>query len=471
MFKGGTYRIHRLNNKMENQKSEGLKRELGILDIVINVVNITVASGIFLLPAIIAGILGNMSILAYILCGTMFMMIALCYAEVASRITASGGSYIYIEKAFGHYAGFLANTIFWLGTGIFVSAALINGIADMLSVSFPIFTIPLYRALFFWVIFGFCCYINILGVKQGMAFIKIITVLKLAPLLLLVLAGFFILKTSNLAFGNFPPLKSIGAASLILFFTFAGGETALNISGEMKNPNRTGPLGLLIGLTFTVVFFCLIQLVSQGVLGADLVNHKEAPLAAVAFSLFGSVGASILIICAIMAIFGSFNSVILLFPRVMFAGSKDGYLPAILSRVHPKYATPHWAIIAFSFIGFIVSVSGGFKQLVVIATMSLLLLYMGVALSLIKFRLTKKGNTPAASFKVPGGLIIPVATIVIITWFLFQSSSNEITGTGIFIAATSVIYLLRYLIAGRKLKPRLKEEQKIKTSIDSIKNL
>ena len=439
---------------MENQTSEGLKRELGVVDIAINVVNLTVASGIFLLPAIIAGILGNMSIVAYIICGIMFLMIALCYCEVASRITASGGAYIYIEKAFGHYSGFLANTIFWLGTGIFVSAALINGIADMLSVSFPIFKIPLYRALFFLAIFGFCCYVNILGVKQGMTLIKIVTVLKLVPLLLLVVAGLFSMKAGTLTFGNFPSFGSIGAASLILFFTFAGGETVLNISGEMKNPNRTGPLGLLIGLACTVVFFCLIQLAAQAVLGDDLVNHKEAPIAAVAFSLFGSIGSSLLITCAVIAIFGSFNSAILLFPRVIFAGSKDGYLPPILSKIHARYATPHWAIIAFSVIGFVVSVSGGFKQLVVIATMSILLLYMGVVLSLIKFRLSNQ-NIPPATFKVPGGLFIPITTLVIITWFLFQSTSNEIIGTGIFVAVISGIYFLRYFIEKRKLKPRL----------------
>jgi APA family basic amino acid/polyamine antiporter len=170
---------------MENQPSEGLKRELGVLDVAVNVVNISIASGIFLLPAIIAGILGNMSVIAYILCGTMFLLVALCYAEVGSRITASGGAYIYIEKAFGHYAGFMANTFFWLGVGVFVSAALINGIADMLSVAFPIFTMPVYRALFFLVIVGFCGFINILGVKQGMTAIKIVTVVKLLPLLLL----------------------------------------------------------------------------------------------------------------------------------------------------------------------------------------------------------------------------------------------------------------------------------------------
>ena len=139
---------------MENQQSEGLKRELGVLDVATNVVNISIASGIFLLPAIIAAMLGNMSIVAYILCGLMFFMVALCYAEVGSRITDSGGAYIYIERAFGRYAGFMANTFFWIGTGVFVSAALINGIADMLSVVFPILKLPVYRAIFFLLAMG-----------------------------------------------------------------------------------------------------------------------------------------------------------------------------------------------------------------------------------------------------------------------------------------------------------------------------
>ena len=442
---------------MSNQPGAGLKRELGILDVATNVVNITIASGIFLLPAIIAGILGNMSIVAYVLCGIMFLLVVLCYSEVGSRITASGGAYIYIEKAFGHYAGFMANTFFWLGAGVFVSAALINGIADMLSVAFPIFSIPLYRGLFFLAVFVFCCYINILGVKQGMIVIKIITVAKLLPLIILVAVGLFNIKTGNLAMGNFPSLEKLGAASLILFFAFTGGETALNISGEMKNPNRTGPLGLLIGVVGIVLFYCLIQLVAQGVLGAGLVNHKEAPLAAVAFALFGTIGSSILIICAVIAIFGSLNSIILLFPRVMFAGANDGYLPVVLSKVHPRYSTPHWAIICFSSIAFIVSISGGFKQLVVIATMSLLLLYMGVIFSLIKFRSKKYDHIPA-SFKVPGGLTIPIVAILILGWFLSQSTSVEIMGTGILLAVLSVIYLFRYFIFKRKLKPKVESE-------------
>ena len=124
---------------MENQQNEGLKRELGIFDVATNVVNISISSGIFILPALIAGILGNASIVSYIVCGLMLLLVSLCYAEASSRVTTTGGAYAYIENAFGPYFGFLANAFLWFGVGVMVVAAVINGIADMLSVPFPIF--------------------------------------------------------------------------------------------------------------------------------------------------------------------------------------------------------------------------------------------------------------------------------------------------------------------------------------------
>ncbi|MES1223513.1 MAG: APC family permease, partial [Bacteroidota bacterium] len=228
---------------MLTAKNEGLKRELGVFDVAINVVNISIASGIFLLPAIIAGILGNDSIIAYIICGLMFLLIALCFAELGSRITTSGGAYAYVEKAFGPYFGFIAGTLLWFGEGVLSSAALINGMTDMLSVPFPVFGIPAYRAFFFFICFSFFAFINIKGVKQGMVVVKTITLMKALPLLLLVIVGLFKLNTSNLKWEGFPAFDKLGAASIILFFAFIGGETALNVSGEMKNPKRTAPLG------------------------------------------------------------------------------------------------------------------------------------------------------------------------------------------------------------------------------------
>ncbi len=429
---------------MENQQNEGLKRELGVFDVAVNVINISIASGIFLLPAIIAGILGNASILAYVLCGLMFLLVALCYAEAGSRVTTSGGAYAYIEAAFGPYFGFLANGFLWFGTGILVSAALVNGIAEMLSVPFPIFTLPLYRGLLFVFLFCFLAYVNIIGLKQGMMVIKASTLIKVIPLVLVVVVGLLNLKISNLEWEGFPTMDKVGVASLILFFAFTGGEMALNISGEMKNPNRTAPLGLMIGVVSIVVFYSLIQIVAQSTLGTELINQK-APLAAVAGALLGNWASTMLIVCAVVAIFGSLNSLVLVFSRVVYAGARDGLLPRFLSKVHPKFATPHVALVSFSILSLIAAISGGFKQLIILATLSVLLLHVGVALSVIKFRL-KPGAESPGSFNLPGGISIPIVALGALLWFIFQSKSNEAIAIAIFVVVLSILYVLKTFV-------------------------
>ncbi|MEP7321276.1 MAG: APC family permease [Saprospiraceae bacterium] len=430
---------------MDDINNEGLKREINTLDVATNVINITIASGIFLLPALIVGVLGNSSFYAYFLCGFVLLIEALCYAEMSSRFSNSGGAYNYIEKAFGPFVGFLSNTIFWFGAGIFVSAALLNGLAEMLSVSFPVFKNPVWRALLFLILLIFSTYFNIRGVKSGMKIVRTFTYLKVLPLIVLIILGMFYLKADNIHWGSFPSVGKLGEASLILFFAFTGGECALNISGEIKNPNRSAPLGLIIGVMTVVIFYCLIQFIAQGVLGPDLINHKEAPLAAVAEMMIGKTGASVLIVCAVLSIFSSFNSVILVFPRVIFAGANQGSLPTLFSKVHTKYATPYPAIIAFSIISFIISVSGGFKQLAVLATASMLLMHLGVILATIKIRLKNDSDYPA-KFKIPFGLTIPVLAALTILWFLFQLKTNEIIGISIFIGLLSLVYLLNRFI-------------------------
>lgn len=427
--------------------AEGLKRELGVLDVTTNVINITIGSGIFLMPAIIAGLLGNASMIAYIVCGFMYMLVTLCFAEASSRISTSGGAYAYIEKAFGPYFGTLANVLLAI-SGILISAALVNGIADMLSVSFRVFEHFFYRGLLFIICFGLFAYSNIIGVKQGMRVAKATTLLKVLPLVLLVIAGLFELNASHLHWPGFPSGDKLGSACLLLFFAFFGGETALSVSGEMKNPKRTAPAGLLLGVISVIVFYSLIQLVSQSALGPELITQK-APLAAAAGKLMGNWGIKILLIGGLISIIGTLYSLVIVFPRVLFAGAVDGLLPKFLSKVHPKYATPHWAIIVFALIAFLLAFSGGFRQLVILATISMLLLYVGVALALIKFRISKENKFPA-SFMLPGGVIIPGLTLIVISWLLSKSTPDEVKAAGIFIAIVSLIYLLKILV-GKKI--------------------
>jgi APA family basic amino acid/polyamine antiporter len=119
--------------------NEGLKREIGTWGLVANSVNIIIGAGIFILPVIVAERLGSGSIWAYIICGALMALIMLCFIDVGTKITITGGAYSYIEKAFGRFAGFLTANIFIFGAAVMANAAVANGLADTISYFFPIF--------------------------------------------------------------------------------------------------------------------------------------------------------------------------------------------------------------------------------------------------------------------------------------------------------------------------------------------
>ena len=164
---------------------ENLKREIGVLSLALAILNITVGSGIFVIPAIIAEGLGATAILAYFVCGLLIFLIALCFADVGSKTTVSGGPYIYIETAFGPFAGFLANNIYWIGGCIFSDAAIANALADTLKYFFPFLENELFRALFLFIVFGLLALLNIRSVKNGVRFIEFTSLAKLIPLVVL----------------------------------------------------------------------------------------------------------------------------------------------------------------------------------------------------------------------------------------------------------------------------------------------
>ena len=426
-------------------ENEGLKREIGVVGLSANAINSIVGGGIFVLPAIVAATLGSASILAYLICGILIILIMLCFAEIGSRITVTGGAYAYIEAAFGPFAGFLANSLFWFGFGILSAAAIANAMADMLSVQFHWLNNEFYRALFFIVIFSGFAIINIRGVKQGVAMVKINTLAKMIPLFILIIVGWSGVSSENLVWTEWPSAENLGKISLILFFAFGGGEIALNTSGEIINPKRTVPLGILSGIGFVILLYILIQIVSQGVLGPELSQHKEAPLAAVAEKLMGKFGVTLIIAGGAISIFGTLSGDVLGYPRLLFAGARDGFFPRFLSLVHKRFATPYWSIIVFAFIAMVFSITGGFRQLAIISSASLLLIYLGVVMATIKFRI-RQSLPQNGAFKIPGGLTIPILALVSIVWFLTNLARLEALGILIFLSALSIIYfLIKYL--------------------------
>ncbi len=428
---------------------EGLKRVVGVRGLALSIVNCVIGAGIFALPAIVSIAMGAFGVFSYIFCSMMLAAIMLCYAEIGSRVTTSGGSYAYVEAAFGNFPGYIVNWLYFFGWSILSSAALMNIIADSLALIFPAFANPLVRGVFFFVLIGFMILMNVRGAKQGIGLVKLTTIIKLLPLFGIIIFGFSHVKVINLRWEHIPSLKTFGDTALILFFAFAGFETALGVSGEFKNPKRTVPRGIFLGGILVLIVYMLLQTVTQGILGAGIASFKDAPLAAVADKIVGPVGATILLFTAAISCFGCVSADVMATPRSLFAGANDGMFPKFLGKVHPKFATPYLAVATYGSLIFIFSISGGFKQLAILASAAILLIYLAVILATIKLRV-KKQDAIEKTFKAPGGLVTPFIGIAAILWLLTSLSKWEILSTIIFIVIICVIYFATKKFQKRK---------------------
>lgn len=426
---------------------EGLKREIGVWGLVANSINIIIGAGIFILPVIIAERLGTGSFWAYIVCGLLMILIMLCFAEIGTKIIRTGGAYSYIEDAFGEYAGFLTTNIFIFGAAIMANAAVANGLADTLAYFIPVFKNSTVRIFLFALMFGGFTFLNVIGIRQAIMLVKLTTIAKLTPIVLIAAFGWFFVTPSNLAW-TINSAPDIGEMSLILIFAFVGAETALNVSGEIVNPRKTIPKGIMLSMFIVVILYILIQLTVQGILGSSMSQFEDAPLAEAARIMIGPAGATIVIVGALFSMFGNISGMVLNMPRVLFAASRDHVIPPkALARIHPKYSTPHISIITYGAMGFIFASIGEFKQLAILSSASYLLIYLGVVLSVIKFKISRQNES--GSYSVPGGYLIPVIASLSIIWLLSNIPLNELRAMVIFIMLLTAIYFLIKMIKKR----------------------
>ena len=330
-----------------------------------------------------------------------------------------------------------------------------NLIADSLAGIFPVFAGSLVRGLLYFVLLGTMALINIRGAKDGVRFVQYVTIIKLLPLIAIVVFGISHINTGNLYWAHLPSLKTSGETVLVLVWAFGGFETSFNVSGEIKDPGRTIPRGILLGAGIVFIFYMLIQIVVQGVLGANFGQFKDAPLAAVANNVAGPIGATVLLAAAVISTFGNVGGDIMATPRLLFAGANDGFFPKPLGKVHPKFATPYLAVLTYASLIFIVAISGGFRQLAILASATLLLIYLGVVLATIKLRY-KKIPGDENSFRMPGGLLIAFLAMAAIAWLLVSLSLKEIISTLIFLVVICGIYLLMRAFKSKKSSPQQK---------------
>lgn len=422
----------------------GLVRALGVLGLSASIVNITIGGGIFRAPGTmeVTGRLGAAAPLAYIVCAIAMAFVVMCFAEAGSRVSLTGGPYAYVERAFGGFAGFFVGWLLWV-TGTIATAAVATIFADALQRMIPAFASPAARVTMLAAVFVIVTALNVRGVKLGAGLNIASTIAKLAPLALLIIVGLFNIEPANLRWESTPSTGDVGRASVFLIFAFAGIESAMVPSGEVREPARTVPRAVILALGIVTVFYLFVQLVSQGVLGATLAG-RSSPLADVAGAIMGPAGAVLLGAAIVVSTFGYLSGMILAIPRALFAFARDGILPRALAAVHGRYHTPWIAIIVQSAIAFTLALRNPFERLAMLANVAALFVYLGCAAAAWRLRRLNVADDATATLKpLPGSRIAPPLTVLVIIALLTSVTMQEWIVSGL----TALVGLALYFFA------------------------
>jgi amino acid transporter len=468
-----------METERAGQSDEKLIRALGVPTLTASIVNATVGAGIFVLPALVAAQLGPAAPIAFLICAVAMTLIVTSFAMAGSRVSLTGGLYAYVEVAFGRYVGFLAGVLLWL-TNVLAVAGVASALVASVALVIPAVQSGLGRFFLLVLIFLALAIINIRGVRAGAGTVASLTIAKLLPLLLFISVGLFFVRTEAISWSTWPDSTSVGQTVLLLIFAFMGVELALVPSGEVKNPARTVPRSIFLALAITTLLYIAIQLVAQGVLGSELANFTDAPLAEAASRFLGATGKSIILAGAAISAFGYVSGDILGSPRTLYAFGRSGVLPGKMAAVHPKFHTPHIAIGVHAIIAGALAVSSTFQYLAILSNIAALLLYLfccAATLELIRrnvradgppfsirrviilpilavafllwilphptlIRFAVAGLVLAAAWLI-GDKIVPIIAVAVVIWILSHATASEFAVAGMVLVIASALYCLR----------------------------
>lgn len=427
---------------MPPSSQPSLQRVIGVRGLAAAIFNITVGAGIFVLPAHAAGLLGSAAPLAYLVCAVAIALVALCFAEAGSRVPQSGGPYAYVETAFGPYIGYLCGVLLWLGITL-AMGAVATVFADSVAVLIPALAGFAWRVVIVVLLVGSLTFVNVRGAALGSRLSGISIFAKLVPLVAFVILGLPHVSSANLAIGAVPPLGQVGSAGLLLMFAFFGMESALQVSGEVVDPQRTVPRAIALGLLGIALLYIAVQMVAQGLLGVALGSpeNAKAPLAVAAQQFAGPAGARLILIGTIVSTFGFMAAAMLSTPRTLYALAADGFLPKPLAAVHPGHHTPHVAIAIQAVVVCAIALTGTYVKLAIVADVAILLVYLACSVAAWRLRQLNIGSDQA--FRMPVGSVVPWVAAGLLAFLLARATATAWLLTGGVVALATLGYVAR----------------------------
>ncbi len=402
-------------------RDAGLTRGIGVWGMAANCVNYTVGAGVFVVPAVVAGFAGSWAPVAILAAAIGQAAITWCFAEAASRVPSSGGPYGFVEAAFGRYWGFLTGVFFYCA-GVLAAGAIAAAATDQLAALFPALGGPMARAALIIGWFGFLALANLRGAGTAARLVEFATLIKLAPLFLFLIVGVTLIDPANLTAPVPPVPHDFGRALLLCVFWFSGVHGAIGVGGEVRDPARTLPRAVIVGMTGVTLLFIGVQIVAWGALGGALAG-SATPLADTMARVSPALRLTMLVGAAV-SMTGWLASDALNTPRLLFAFARDGWLPAWLGGLDARSHAPVRAVLTHLVIAAALALGGSYKRLAIVSSLLLVALFIlsCLAAARLRARNVARAGRPA---HLPGLLVAVVVGVATMAWAGTQATREE----------------------------------------------
>jgi APA family basic amino acid/polyamine antiporter len=361
-----------------------LERSLSLPYVVAIAIGGMLGSGLFVLPGLAAYKTGSSVWLAYLIGAICVLPAALSKSELATAMPTSGGTYVYIERAFGPMMGTISGIGLWLSLVLKSSFALV-GFAEYLYVLTDKIEVKIISLLMLSLILV----VNIFGVKKVGKVQLIIVVISLIGITTLFFFGIFEIQPR----ASSEPFLSHGyyglfAATGFIFVSYAGVTKVAAIAEEIKNPNRNLPLSMMSALFLIGAVYAAITFVLVGVVPISDLGHDHRPIYTLANTLGGYTAGILAAVLGIVTLGSMANSGVLAASRFPFAMSRDDLLPKVMKRVHPKHLTPFVTIIMTCVVMAIIILTLDVEKIAKLASAFMVMMFIFVNAAVIVLRET-----------------------------------------------------------------------------------
>lgn len=450
------------NSSSPPQAEPRLVRRLGLFDATMIVMGGIIGSGIFINPYVVARQVNTPFLIlgVWALGGLIALAAAFIYAELAALRPEVGGQYAYLREAFHPSVAFLYGWALLLviqtGGMAAVAVTFSRYFVELTQVGVPDWFVAVFMLAGLTVI-------NCLGVRTGSTLQNVLMVLKIVSIVALVVCGLLlaapsqapVIKTNGLVDQPITTdlLTAVGAAMVPVLFAYGGWQTATFIAGEIREPKKNLPRGLIIGVIGVVIFYLAVNFVCLRVLGTAGLANTTTPASDIMRLALGETGARAIAAGIAISTLGFLSQGMLTAPRVYFAMAEDGLFFEAVGRLHPKTRVPIVAIALQGLFAIVIALSGRYEQ-ILNYVVSVDFIFFGLtAICIFVFRRRKENRDPAeknAITRVPGhpvttGLFVAACWLVVINT-VYRYPENTLIGLAILLAGIPAYFFWR----GRK---------------------